>query len=172
MSLRGVEIVSAHQAIRQQMAALQVASSAVKAVSKLFDTDDPNPSVYNLLTNELALLSSSPDRATDVNAVAFRLKLLVTYGVTPRLGGCSSCDARVAEYFSPAVGGSVCQSCHDTGSFEFSSVDQEFILNVLEQPLSEGPNAADVVTLRRADRVVSSTVEYHANIRIGTAFSL
>ena len=63
--------------------ALDAAARACDAVARLFEAGDPNPAVFHLLANELALLDAKPARAGHANQLAFRLKLLVAAGLDP-----------------------------------------------------------------------------------------
>ena len=88
------------------------AARACDAVSRLFETDEAHPEVYNLLCNELALLDADPRRATRTNQLAFRLKLLLAAGFAPQLAACAACGAQDhLTGFSGAAGGVVCSAC-------------------------------------------------------------
>ena len=110
--LTSVETVHPHSALRENREALARATEACVAVLRLFDSAEPNVPAYNLLCHELALLDSSPAAATQAQALAFRLKLLLAAGFAPQLAACASCGEREHLVgFSGAAGGVVCAAC-------------------------------------------------------------
>src|ERR1700742_4632000 len=112
MTVTSVETLAAHPKVREHAGALDGAARACEAVSRIFDDGDPHTGVYHLLSNELALLNSPPDRAGRANSLAFRLKLLLAAGFAPQLAGCASCGERDHLVgFSGAAGGGVCGAC-------------------------------------------------------------
>src|SRR6476469_10574961 len=60
MTVTSAETVEAYPRLRADGGALDTAARACDAVSRLFETSEPHPGVYNLLCNELVLLDSEP----------------------------------------------------------------------------------------------------------------
>jgi len=83
LTVTGAHTLEAHARLRADGPSLDAAGRACDAVTRLFDTGDPHPDVFNLLCHELALLDASAgDAAADraalqANQLAFRLKLLL-----------------------------------------------------------------------------------------------
>jgi DNA repair protein RecO (recombination protein O) len=164
LTVTSVETIAAHPRLREHAAALDGAARACDAVSRLFDTSEPHPGVYNLLCNELALLDSEPARAGHANQLAFRLKLLLAAGLAPQLAACASCGEREhLSGFSGAAGGVVCPAC-EAGSFPLTEEAHAFLVDAIGRPLSQTP-AADARALRQAERAITDTLEHHAGIR-------
>src|ERR1700760_2471636 len=67
LTVTAAETVDGHPRLRSDGAALDCAARACDAVSRLFETGEAHPEVYNLLCNELALLDADPARATHGN---------------------------------------------------------------------------------------------------------
>ena len=133
-------------------------------MSRLFETDEPHPAVYNLLCNELALLDGDPARATHRNQLAFRLKLLLAAGLAPQLAACTACGAQDhLTGFSGAAGGVVCSAC-EASSFPLDEAAHEFLAAALGAPLAATPDAPERA-LRQAERAIAETVEHHAGVR-------
>src|SRR3954447_24104771 len=112
LTVTAAEPLPAHPRLREHHGSLDAAARACDAVARLFESGDPNPAVYHLLANQLALLDAQPAPAGHANQLAFRIKLLVAAGLTPHLDACASCGERehlVA--FSGAAGGVVCNAC-------------------------------------------------------------
>ena len=168
LTVTSAETVAGHPRLREHGAALDTAARACDAVMRLFDTTEPHPDVYNLLSNELALLDADPARSGHPNQLAFRLKLLLAAGFAPQLAGCASCGEREhLSGFSGAAGGVVCPAC-EAGSFPLDEETHEFLVAALGRPLAETPGA-DERALRQAERAIADTVEYHAGIRLRAA---
>jgi DNA repair protein RecO (recombination protein O) len=165
LTVTGAQTVDGFPRLRSDAAALDSASRACDAVSRLFETGDPHPEVFNLLCHELALLDSRAGHATAANQLAFRLKLLLAAGLAPQLAACAGCgEHEQLSGFSAAAGGVVCPSC-EAGAFALGEDAHRFMVEALGRPLSEAPAAADRA-LRQADRALVETVGHHAGVRL------
>jgi DNA repair protein RecO (recombination protein O) len=168
LTVTGAQTLSAHPRLRDDAASLDSAGRACDAISRLFDTSEPNPGVYGLLCNELALLDASSAHASYANQLAFRLKLLLAAGFAPQLAACASCGAREHLVgFSAAAGGLVCNAC-EASSFPLDEEAHAFMTGALGAPLAEAPQASDRA-LRQAERAILETVEHHAQVRLRAA---
>ena len=164
LTVTAAETVDGYPRLRADGAALDAAARACDAVSRLFETDEPHPAVYNLLCNELTLLDGDPVRATHRNQLAFRLKLLLAAGLAPQLAACTACGAQDhLTGFSGAAGGVVCSAC-EASSFPLDEAAHEFLAGALGAPLADTPDAPERA-LRQADRAIAETVEHHAGVR-------
>jgi len=165
MTVTSAQTISGHPRLREHASALDSAARACDAVSRLFATPDPHPGVFALLCNELALLDADPGQATHANQLAFRLKLLLAAGLAPQLAACASCgEADHLAAFSGAAGGVVCSACEASG-FALGEEAHEFMTGALGSPLADAPSVG-ALALRQADRAISETLEYHANVRL------
>lgn len=171
LTVTSAETREAFARLRADMRALDCASRACDAVGRLFDTPDPNPPVFHLLANELALLDADPKtHATQSNQLAFRLKLLLAAGLSPQLSGCAVCGEREhLSAYSGAAGGVVCGACEGSG-FPVSEAAHTFMVEALGRPLAEAP-ATDELALRQAERAILETVEHHAHLRLRPALT-
>ncbi|HYF27492.1 MAG TPA: DNA repair protein RecO, partial [Baekduia sp.] len=91
LTVTAADTLAAHHRLRESGEALDSAGRACDAVARLFEDAEPQPPVFHLLCNELALLDADPGQATLANQVAFRLKLLVAAGFAPHLSSCAGC---------------------------------------------------------------------------------
>ena len=168
LTVTSVETLAAHGHLRNDGPALDAAARACDAVGRLFDTNEANPPVYNLLCNQLALLdvgSPGPSHATHANQLAFRLKLLLAAGIAPQLAACASCgEAEHLVGFSGAAGGVVCPAC-EAGAFPLDAEAHEFLTLAMGSPLADVPAASGRV-LRQAERAIAETVEHHVHTRL------
>ncbi len=164
LTVTSAETVAAHARLREAPATLDTAARACDAVGRLFETADPNPAVFHLLANELALLDADPGRAGHANQLAFRAKLLLAAGLAPQLAACASCGERehLAGY-SGAAGGVVCSAC-EASAFPLDQEAHAFLTEALARPLAQTP-AASARTLRQAERALADTLEHHAHVR-------
>lgn len=154
-----------HARLRERPESLRRAGQACEAVLRLFDTEEPNAPVYNLLCRELALLDERAEAATRAQALAFRLKLLLAAGFAPELAACASCGEREhLGAFSASAGGVVCVGC-EAGSFPLDRSAHEFLVEALTRPLADAP-AAPESALAQADRAIAETLEHHAHVRL------
>jgi DNA repair protein RecO (recombination protein O) len=169
--------VAAHPNLRADGPALGAASRACDAVLRLLDTEEANPSAYNLLGRYLALLDGSESVAGDGSAdgaaglaaaLAFRLKLALAAGFAPELASCARCGERDGlSGFSGAAGGVVCSAC-ERGGFPLSRDAHAFMIEALGRPLAQAPSASERA-LRQAERAVTETLEHHAHVHLRAA---
>jgi DNA repair protein RecO (recombination protein O) len=165
LTVQGAETVEAHARLRGHGPAIDAAARACDAVSRLFESAEPHPAAFHLLTNELALLDAEPARAGAANGLAFRMKLLLAGGFAPQLGSCAQCgDEEHLTSFSGAAGGVVCAGC-EAGAFPLSEEAYGFLRDAVARPLAE-VGAAGPVALRQAERAIGETVEHHAGVRL------
>ena len=169
MTVTSAETVAAHPRLRERGASLDSAARACDAVARVFESGDPNPAAFGLLTNELALLDREPEHAGRANQLAFRLKLLVAAGLVPQLDACAACGDREHLWgFSGAAGGVVCSACEASG-FELAPEAHEFLVAALGRPLGEAAPATSDRALRQAERAIGETLEHHARVRLRPA---
>ena len=170
LTVTGAHTVDAHSRLRGDARTLDAAARACDAVSRLFETSEPHPGVFNLLCRQLALLDEhvANDReegAARACALAFRIKLLHAAGLAPQLAACASCGERehlVA--FSGAAGGVVCAAC-EASSFPIGDGALSFMTQALARPLAHAPLAA-AEALAQAERAIAVTLEHHAHLRL------
>ena len=165
LTVTSAETLDGHPRLREHAAALDGASRACDAVTRLFGDGEPHSGVYHLLANQLALLDADPAHATLANALAFRLKLLLAAGFSPQLAACASCgESEHLVGFSGAAGGVVCSAC-EASAFALGQDAHDFLVGALARPLAEAPDAPPRA-LAQADRAIIETLEYHAHLRL------
>jgi DNA repair protein RecO (recombination protein O) len=165
LTVTGAHTVNSHSRLRTDARALDCAARACDAVGRLFETSEPHPGVFNLLSRKLSLLNEQPARATQAAALAFRLKLMLAAGLSPQLGACASCGEREHLVgFSGAGGGVVCGAC-GAASFPLSKEAYDFMVGSLGHPLTEVPEASPRA-LSQVERAISETLAHHAQVRL------
>ncbi len=165
LTVTSVDTLAAHPELRDHAETLDAAARACDAVARLFDSSEPHTEVFTLLVRQLGLLCTDPRHAGVAGSLAFRLKLLVAAGLLPQLGSCAACGERDhLQGFSAAAGGVVCSACEATG-FALGEAAYRFLISALASPLAEAPTA-DARALQQAERAITETAEYHANIRL------
>jgi DNA repair protein RecO (recombination protein O) len=165
LTVTGVDTIAAHGPLREYAATLDAAARACDAVTRLFETADPHPEVFQLLANELGLLAAGPTHAHAGNGLAFRLKLLLAAGIVPQLAACAVCgEIEHLSGFSGAAGGVVCGAC-EAASFSLSEDAYGFLVSALGSPLAQAPKGTEL-TLRQVERAIGDTAEYHAQVRL------
>lgn len=169
MTVTGADTVQAHPRLRERAASIDAAARAGDAVSRLFEPHDPHPEVFNLLTNELALLDADERYAGHANQLAFRVKLLLAAGLSPQLSACAACgETEHLSGFSGTHGGVVCGAC-EASAFPFEAEAHAFLTGAIGASLADAPSASERA-LRQAERAIGETVEHHANVRLRPAF--
>lgn len=168
LTVTGAETVSPYARLREDPDAIAAAARGCDAVSRLFDTGEPHPEVFNLLCTFLSLLDDEPGRSGPALQVALRLKLLLAAGLAPQLRQCARCGASEGiSGFSPAAGGVVCTSC-EAASFPLDAESHSFLAAALGTPLAGLP-APSPKALATAMRAVDETAEHHGHVRFRPA---
>jgi DNA repair protein RecO (recombination protein O) len=163
-TVTAAETVAGYPRLREDHGALDSAARACDAVARLFEDGDPNPAVFHLLGNQLALLDSDAARAGRANQLAFRIKLLLAAGLAPHLDACAACGEREHLVgFSGAAGGVVCAAC-EASAFPLDAAAHDFLVEALGRPLADAP-AGDDRVLRQAERAIGETLEHHAHVK-------
>ncbi len=168
LTVTSVETIDPHARLRLDAGGLDSAARACDAVGRIFETTEPHAAVYNLLSNQLALLDADPARATHANALAFRLKLLIAAGLVPQLAACATCGS--TEHlvgFSAAAGGVVCSAC-EAASFPLDESTHAFMTAAVSRPLADVPTT-NPRSLRQAERAIGEMLEHHAHLRLRSA---
>jgi DNA repair protein RecO (recombination protein O) len=178
LTVTGAQTVEGYGRLRTDARALDAAARACDAVARLFETSEGHPAVFNLLCNALSLLDREPSRASRARALAFRLKLLVAAGLTPRLAACVSCgNAAPLTHFTGSGGGMLCAQCRSgaspnestrTDAFPLGAEAMQFMAASLSRALAEAPEAT-ATALRQAERAIAETVEHHAHVHLMAA---
>jgi DNA repair protein RecO (recombination protein O) len=164
-TVTSADTVAAYPALRESAVTLDAAARACDAVSRLFETSEPHPEVFRLLTNQLALLCTDPAQAGPANGLAFRLKLLLAAGIVPQLGSCAVCgESEHLQGFSAAAGGVVCAACQ-AAAFDIGEECYRFMVDALGSPLAQAPRASELA-LRQAERAIGETAAHHAQVRL------
>jgi DNA repair protein RecO (recombination protein O) len=165
LTVTSVDTIAAHGTLRDHAATLDAAARACDAVTRLFETSEPHPEVFQLLANELRLLGSDAAQARPANGLAFRLKLLLAAGIVPQLAACAVCgETEHLSGFSGAAGGVVCTAC-EAGAFSLSQEAYGFLVSALGSPLAGAPDGAEL-TLRQVERAIGDTAAHHAHVRL------
>jgi DNA repair protein RecO (recombination protein O) len=175
LTVTGAETVASHPRLRESGVALDTAARACDAVARVFESGDPNPAVFHLLANELALLDADPGHASRANQLAFRVKLMLAAGLSPQLDSCAACGERDhLAGFSGAAGGVVCSAC-EASAFTLEQEAHDFLTGALGRPLAEAAGGFEGApppserALRQAERAIVETLEHHAHVRLRPA---
>jgi DNA repair protein RecO (recombination protein O) len=173
-TVRGAELVRAHDQSRRDGYRLAVGHIGLEAMLRLFVEQESNTAAFNALTRFLDLLDETDARlpaqpALDPLALSFQLKLLWLAGYLPHLAGCASCgEERPLVGFSAQAGGGVCAECR-VGSMDVSAEGFEAVRSFLEHPLAEaGAQVAGPRGLRECLAVIEASYEYHGGFRLRT----
>jgi DNA repair protein RecO (recombination protein O) len=165
LTVTSVDTIASHGALRDHAATLDAAARACDAVTRLFETPEPHPEVFQLLANELRLLGADATQARPGNGLAFRLKLLLAAGIVPQLAACAVCgETDHLSGFSGAAGGVVCTAC-EAGAFSLSEEAYGFLVSALGSSLAQAPDGAEL-TLRQVERAIGDTAAHHAHVRL------
>lgn len=136
------ETIEVFPVLRADPAKLTYALYAAELLDKLTEEAQENYPLYKLLVDTLTALNGGADPTTTLRA--YELHALAYLGYRPQLDKCVRCNAElqpVLNYFSPELGGVICNSCGqiERRSAELS-VDALKVLRYLQKnPFASGP---------------------------------
>jgi DNA repair protein RecO (recombination protein O) len=172
-TVTGVDLVSAHRAVREQPYRLGVGLIGAEAMLRLFGEPEANERAFTALARFLDLLGEAEPAgrrpALDPLVLSFQLKLLWLSGYLPHVTTCVECGAGGELVgFSPRAGGAVCRA-HARGSFALSPEGLAGIELLLSTPLADAAAAGlGDRACREALSVVTSSYEEHGGFRLRT----
>lgn len=181
-TVRGVDVLAAHDRLRSSWRAQQVGAAALDLVSRITMEHQPGEPIYHLLRNFLDLLDSTAARtAADADEdelrgaallAAFELKLLHAIGIAPQLGSCVRCGGEAAlAAFSAADGGVACSGCRMPDDQSLDAATHAAAVSLMRAPMAQVASMPSVdLPGRRVLRTVSSgivalTCQEHAGVR-------
>ena len=173
-TVTGVDLVRAHNAVREDPYRLNVGLIGAEAMLRLFTEQEKNDRAFTALTRFLDVLdeggtpASSP--ALDPLALSFQLKLLWLSGYLPHLTSCAECGADDVPLvaYSPQAGGAVCRA-DARDALPLSPGGRSGIESLLSKTLADAQSAGLTERAARdALRVVTASYEYHGGFRLRT----
>lgn len=112
-----IDLVTSYSSIRENLTVMTAAARMVKMVEAITVDRDPNPGMYSALVHGLESLHPEEDVA--LTALLFQIHVLGHTGFRPQLDSCTECGKVAQEqrpqWFSPRLGGIVCQDCGQHG---------------------------------------------------------
>ncbi len=112
-----IDLVSSHSSIRENLTVMTAAARMVKMVEAITVDRDPNPGMYAALVHGLESLHPEDDVA--LTTLLFQIHVLGHTGFRPQFDSCTECgisaSQKVPQWFSPRLGGVVCQDCGQRG---------------------------------------------------------
>lgn len=125
--------------IRGSLDRLAYAAYIAELLDSVTDLYDPNPDVFDLLSNSLRLMDgqSSPKRVARI----FEIKLLHLLGLMPTLESCATCGSKIGDSakFSVRHGGLICKNClcSDTNARPMMAGTARFIEHIRKFPFEK-----------------------------------
>jgi DNA repair protein RecO (recombination protein O) len=173
-TVTGVDLVRAHNLVREDPYRLNVGLIGAEAMLRLFTEQEKNDRAFIALTRFLEVLDESATEASrpalDPLALSFQLKLLWLSGYLPHLTSCAECGADDVPLvaYSPQAGGAVCRA-DARDALPLSPAGLVGIEALLSAPFAEA-HAAGLTerAARDALRVVTASYEYHGGFRLRT----
>ena len=173
-TVTGVDLVRAHNGVREDPYRLNVGLIGAEAMLRLFTEQEKNERAFTALTRFLDALEEPAATATrpalDPLALSFQLKLLWLSGYLPHLTSCAECGAEDVPLvgYSPQAGGAVCRACGN-GSLPLAPSGIKGIEALLGRPLADaGALGLSERAARDALGVITASYEYHGGFRLRT----
>jgi DNA repair protein RecO (recombination protein O) len=174
-TVTGVDLVRAHNGVREDPYRLGVGLIGAEAMLRLFTEQERNDRAFLALTRFLDVLDDvagahATRAALDPLALSFQLKLLWLSGYLPHLTSCAECGADDAPLigYSPQAGGAVCRAC-GAGSRALSRAGIDGIEALLSEPLAAAHETGlGEWAAQDALAVVTASYEYHGGFRLRT----
>jgi len=112
-----IDLVTSYSSIREDLTVMTAAARMVKMVEAITADRDPNPHMYAALVHGLESLRPETDVA--LATLLFQIHVLGHTGFRPQFDSCTECgksaQLHIPQWFSPRLGGVVCQDCGQRG---------------------------------------------------------
>lgn len=169
-----LSVLNSFTGIRDHLERSLTAGKITQWTKRLLGQGVPQPSLYSLLGQSLALIEKESDEARlDLLALVFKNKLLMELGLRPRFDQCAKCDSPIEEepLFDIASGGMLCQACsgrsHFSEFFKIQKEERRFLEYVTEVKLSQVTTiqfpAPKVAYL---SRLLTQFASFHTHLRL------
>ena len=113
-----IDLVTSYASIREDLTVMTAAARMVKMVETITVDRDPNPAMYAALVHGLDSLH--PEADVVLTALLFQIHVLGHTGFRPQFDSCTECGKtphqHIPQWFSPRLGGVVCQDCSQRGA--------------------------------------------------------
>ncbi|MDH4193620.1 MAG: DNA repair protein RecO [Nitrospirota bacterium] len=112
-----IDLVKNFKSIREDLGVMGAAAKMVRMVEMITADRDPNPEMYAALVYSLETLL--PDRDLALTTLLFQIHVLGYTGFRPQIDRCTECGNSAPpnrpQWFSPRLGGMVCDQCGQRG---------------------------------------------------------
>lgn len=169
-----LSVLNAFTGIREHLERALTAGKITHWAKKLSSHSPPNPLVYSLLGQTLALIEkeTSEDRLELITLI-FKNKLLSELGLRPRFDQCAKCELPTddAPLFDIASGGTLCRTCSGRSQlaeyFKIERDERQFLENSAEIRLTQVSDLAFPLSkVNYLSRLLSQFASYHTHVRL------
>jgi len=112
-----IDLVMSYASIREDLTVMTAAARMVRMVEAITVDRDPNHEMFSALVHGLESLSPEADVA--LITLLFQIHVLGHTGFRPQFDSCTECgklaQPHIPQWFSPRLGGVVCQDCGQRG---------------------------------------------------------
>ncbi len=112
-----IDLVRSFKAVREDLGVMAAAAKMVRMVEMITADRDPNPEMYSALVYGLEALV--PDQDFGLSTLLFQIHVLGYTGFRPQIDRCTECGHSAPldtpQWFSPRLGGMVCDRCGQRG---------------------------------------------------------
>ena len=169
LTVTAVDTIAAHGALREHAATLDAAARACDAVTRLFETADPHPEVFQLLANELRLLHTDAAQARPGNGLGLPPQAPAGGGdraPAGRLRGVRGQDRAPERLLRAPPHGRGLHAPAEAGAFSLSAGRLRLPRRRARSAAGSGAPDGSELTLRQVERAIGDTAEHHAHVRL------
>ncbi len=150
---------------------LAFGSAACELIDRLTIEHEPNRRLYGYLAGVLGALEEVEPEQLEALFWYYQLRVAEALGYRPELGRCVSCRAALQGtplWFSPALGGGLCDRCDRVGASRVSGASLG-LLAALQNLPTYSREAIPAVPPQRAEirEMLRTFMAYHAGGRLG-----
>lgn len=127
-------LLDAHVALRGDLSKVSAASALCEVARLSCIEGIEDRFLYPLLSRALRACEEAQDKQhLDLVVAAYVFKVLAHEGWRPEFESCIACGDAAVTFFSPAVGGTLCESCAHKieGAFEVSALELSWLSSLL-----------------------------------------
>ncbi len=164
-----IDLITSYSVIRENLTVMTAAARMVKMVEAITVDRDPNPDMYAALVHGLESLRPEEDVA--LTTLLFQIHVLGHTGFRPQFDSCTECgklaQTQLPQWFSPRLGGVVCQDCSQRGVGRMLSLSKGSVAFIKQARRLSMPNLSRLKAIGSVRSEVEAAMEAYFSTVVG-----
>ncbi len=164
-----IDLITSYSLIRENLMVMTAAARMVKMVDAITVDRDPNPEMYAVLVHGLESLRPQAD--VTLCTLLFQIHVLSHTGFRPQFDSCTECGTvahqQILQWFSPQLGGVVCQDCSQRGVGRMVSLSKGSVAFIKQARRISMPHLSRLKAIGSVRTEVETAMEAYFSVVVG-----